>query len=86
MIDLRLGDSLDILPTMDAASADLIICDPPYGLSDGPTKYLGDGGAGFMGKDWDHGVPGVAFWTACLRVAKPGAMLLAFGARAPITG
>jgi len=36
-------------------------------------------GLEFMGKDWDHGVPGVAFWEAALRVAKPGAMLLAFG-------
>jgi len=32
-----------------------------------------------MGKNWDHGVPGVPYWEAALRVAKPGAMLLAFG-------
>jgi site-specific DNA-methyltransferase (adenine-specific) len=32
-----------------------------------------------MGKDWDHGIPGVHFWIEALRVAKPGAMLLAFG-------
>jgi hypothetical protein len=42
------------------------VSDPPYGLS-------------FMGKGWDHGVPGVEFWTEALRVAKPGAHLLAFG-------
>ena len=53
-------------PTLDADSIDSIVTDPPYGLS-------------FMGKDWDHGVPGVAFWEAVLRVAKPGAHLLAFG-------
>jgi site-specific DNA-methyltransferase (adenine-specific) len=51
---------------LPAASVDAVVCDPPYGLS-------------FMGKDWDHGVPGVAFWSAALRVAKPGAHLLAFG-------
>jgi site-specific DNA-methyltransferase (adenine-specific) len=51
---------------MDANSVDAIVCDPPYGLS-------------FMGKDWDHGVPGVHFWTEALRVAKPGAHLVAFG-------
>lgn len=45
---------------------DSIVTDPPYGLS-------------FMGKEWDHGVPGVHFWQECLRVAKPGAHLLAFG-------
>jgi DNA modification methylase len=42
------------------------VSDPPYGLS-------------FMGKGWDHGVPGVEFWTEAARVAKPGAHLLAFG-------
>jgi site-specific DNA-methyltransferase (adenine-specific) len=39
------------------------------------TKKIG----GFMGKEWDHGVPGVEFWEAALRVAKPGAHLVAFG-------
>ena len=54
------------MASMPAASVDAVVCDPPYGLS-------------FMGKDWDHGVPGVAFWSAALRLAKPGAHLLAFG-------
>jgi DNA modification methylase len=51
---------------MDAESIDAIVSDPPYGLS-------------FMGKGWDHGVPGQDFWIEALRVAKPGAHLLAFG-------
>lgn len=45
---------------------DSIVSDPPYGLS-------------FMGKEWDHGVPGKEFWIEALRVAKPGAYLVAFG-------
>jgi site-specific DNA-methyltransferase (adenine-specific) len=32
-----------------------------------------------MQKGWDHGVPGEEFWREALRVAKPGAHLLAFG-------
>jgi site-specific DNA-methyltransferase (adenine-specific) len=32
-----------------------------------------------MGKGWDRGVPGAEFWQEALRVAKPGAHLLAFG-------
>jgi site-specific DNA-methyltransferase (adenine-specific) len=60
------GDCREVMATLDAASVDAIVCDPPYGLS-------------FMGKGWDHGVPGVEFWTEALRVAKPGAHLLAFG-------
>ena len=63
---LYCGDCLAVLPTLEAGSVDAIVTDPPYGLS-------------FMGKDWDHGVPGEHFWREALRVAKPGAHLLAFG-------
>ena len=73
------GDALHI-PLADC-SVDSIVTDPPYGLSSGKTKYIGDSGSGggFMGKKWDHGVPGVEFWVEALRVAKPGAHMLAFG-------
>ena len=60
------GDCLEVLPTLEANSVDAIVTDPPYGL-------------GFMGKAWDHAVPGPEFFEAMLRVAKPGAHLLAFG-------
>lgn len=63
---LLCGDCLSVLPTLAEDSIDAIVTDPPYGLS-------------FMGKGWDHGVPGVEFWVEALRVAKPGAHLLAFG-------
>jgi len=55
-----------LLATLPDNSVHSVVTDPPYGL-------------GFMGKAWDHAVPGVEFWTAMLRVAKPGAHLLAFG-------
>jgi site-specific DNA-methyltransferase (adenine-specific) len=63
---IYVGNCLDIMPTLDENSVDSIVTDPPYGLE-------------FMGKDWDHGVPGKHFWIEALRVAKPGAYLLAFG-------
>lgn len=63
---LHVGDMREILPTLAADSFDAIVTDPPYGL-------------GFMGRDWDHGVPGVHFWEHVYRVAKPGAHVLAFG-------
>jgi len=63
---LMLGDCLKRLPELDDNSVDSVVTDPPYGLS-------------FMGKDWDHGVPGVHFWEEILRVCKPGGYLLAFG-------
>ena len=66
MIKLIQGDCLEVMATLAENSVDTIITDPPYGLE-------------FMGKDWDHGIPGIPFWTAALRVAKPGATLMAFG-------
>lgn len=60
------GDCLAVMPTLEAESVDAIVSDPPYGLA-------------FMGKAWDHGVPGPEFWREAFRVAKPGAHLVAFG-------
>jgi hypothetical protein len=48
---LHLGDCLDVMASLPDNSVDSIITDPPYGLE-------------FMGKEWDHGIPGVAFWAA----------------------
>jgi site-specific DNA-methyltransferase (adenine-specific) len=66
MIDLRLGDCIDALKTLEDNSVDSIVTDPPYGLS-------------FMGKKWDYDVPSVDIWSECLRVLKPGGHLLSFG-------
>lgn len=63
---LHAGDCRDVLRDYPADHFDSIVTDPPYGLS-------------FMGKGWDRGVPGEEFWREALRVAKPGAHLLAFG-------
>ena len=63
---IKTGDMLEVLSTLDPNSIDSCITDPPYGLK-------------LMGKKWDYGVPGVPYWEAVLRVLKPGAMLLAFG-------
>jgi DNA modification methylase len=60
------GDCREVMAAMEPASVDAIVTDPPYGLA-------------FMGKGWDHAVPGVEFWSQALRVAKPGAHLVAFG-------
>lgn len=65
-VQLHTGDMREVLAGIDADTFEAVVCDPPYGLS-------------FMGKGWDRGVPGVEFWQEALRVAKPGAHLLAFG-------
>ncbi len=60
------ADAMNGLATLPDAGFAACFCDPPYGLS-------------FMGKSWDHGVPGPEVWREVLRVLKPGAPLLAFG-------
>jgi DNA modification methylase len=60
------GDCLEVMRTLQNNCIDTIITDPPYGLE-------------FLGKEWDHGIPGPAYWREALRVAKPGATLMAFG-------
>lgn len=64
------GDCIEVMRAMPAESVHTIITDPPYDLS-----------GGFMGLAWD--ATGIAFrvetWKEVLRVAKPGAYLLAFG-------
>ena len=48
------GDCLALMRSMDNNSIDFVVCDPPYGLK-------------FMGKSWDHGVPGRDYWAEALR-------------------
>jgi DNA modification methylase len=66
--ELHMGDCRAIMPKLAASSVDAVVTDPPYEYN-------------FMGKKWDK--TGVSFkfgtWAAVLRVAKPGAHLLAFG-------
>lgn len=54
------GDCQKVMKQIPDNSIDLIVTDPPYGLS-------------FMGKDWDKAVPSINIWKECLRVLKPGA-------------
>jgi DNA modification methylase len=41
LIDLRLGDCLEVMPTIPSGSVDAVVTDPPAGI-------------GFMGKEWDR--------------------------------
>src|SRR5690606_509995 len=64
-ITLYVGDNREVLPALDV-TVSAVVTDPPYGLS-------------FMGKDWDHSVPGETFWRIIADAMKPGAHLLSFG-------
>jgi DNA modification methylase len=65
-VRVLVGDCRDRVRDLPDASIDSIVTDTPYGL-------------GFMGESWDREIPGPEYWTAFLRVAKPGAHLAAFG-------
>ena len=69
MTQLLSGDCREVMRGLPESSIDAVVTDPPYEL-------------GFMGKSWD--ASGVAFsadtWREVLRVMKPGAHLVAFGA------
>jgi site-specific DNA-methyltransferase (adenine-specific) len=69
-IDLRLGDCLEVLKTIQDNSIDSVVTDPPYhltsivkrfGKEDSAPAQFGTDGAyaraskGFMGKEWDGG-------------------------------
>ena len=58
--ELHHGDCREVMATMADESVDAIVTDPPYGLS-------------FMGKGWDHGVPGVQF--DAVAEVRPGSLV-----------
>lgn len=60
-----LGDCLELMKGLPSNSVQSVVTDPPYGIS-------------FLGAAWDHQVPGPEYWREALRVAVPGAHLLAF--------
>lgn len=53
------GDSKQVLSNFADNTFDLIVTDPPYGIS-------------FMGKDWDKALPDPEIWKQCFRVLKEG--------------
>lgn len=59
---LYLGDCLEVLPTLETASVDAVICDPPYGTT---------------AAKWDVAIPQDVMWKLLKRVIKPkGAIVL----------
>ena len=92
-IDIRHGDCLEVLRSLDDNSVDSVTTDPPYGLSNtkpaqvadvlaawvtGDTEAVPAKKGGFMGADWDSFVPPPAVWQECLRVLKPGGHMAVF--------
>lgn len=89
-IQLFLGDCLDVLPRV---SADAVVTDPPYALTEPRSGGDGCGQAfaarsdemkarrrgGFMGKAWDSELPSLDHWQAVYDSLPDSAYALIFG-------
>ena len=64
MIDLRLGDCLEVMKTIESGSIDAIITDPPYGTT---------------ACKWDSVIPFEPMWEQLKRVIKPKGAVVLFG-------
>ncbi|ELG6864557.1 site-specific DNA-methyltransferase [Salmonella enterica] len=74
------GDCLDVMPTLDPGSVDLILCDPPYGTIKGTNLDVWD----VMTTQWDEAIDPVVLFAACERVLRVNGTLVLF-AQEPYT-
>lgn len=77
---LHHGDCLDVMPTLDPGSVDLIVCDPPYGTMKGIELDSWDAAT----TQWDVAIEPVALFAACERVLRVNGTLVLF-AQEPYT-
>ena len=64
MIDLRLGDCIEVMKTIEDNSIDAVITDPPYGTT---------------ACKWDSVIPFDNMWEQLNRVIKPNGAIVLFG-------
>ncbi|ENS0079603.1 site-specific DNA-methyltransferase [Salmonella enterica] len=71
---LHHGDCLDIMPTLEPGSVDLIVCDPPYGTMKGAEIKSWDA----MTTHWDNAIEPETLFTVCERVLRVNGALVLF--------
>ncbi|EJC8615644.1 site-specific DNA-methyltransferase [Salmonella enterica] len=74
------GDCLDVMPTLEPGSVDLIVCDPPYGTIKGAELDSWSAAT----TQWDAAIEPVALFAACERVLRVNGTLVLF-AQEPYT-
>lgn len=74
------GDCLDVMPTLEPGSVDLIVCDPPYGT----MKSAGLKSWSATTTQWDDTIDPVALFAACERILRVNGALVLF-AQEPYT-
>ncbi|ECY9568049.1 site-specific DNA-methyltransferase [Salmonella enterica] len=71
---LHHGDCLDIMPTLDPGSVDLIVCDPPYGTMKGMSTHSWSAGD----TQWDNAIEPEVLFAVCERVLRVNGTLVLF--------
>jgi site-specific DNA-methyltransferase (adenine-specific) len=67
MIELHHGNCLEVMLTLEPHSVDMILADPPYGIT--------------ALKHWDSVIPFEPLWTQLKRVIKPNGVIAMFGSQ-----
>ncbi|MGE5487580.1 MAG: hypothetical protein ACM3ZB_07140 [bacterium] len=63
ILRIEQGNCLDLMAALPAGSVDLILCDPPYGITE---------------CRWDRKIPRAPFWRQCWRVLKERGVIALF--------
>lgn len=76
-INLKLGNCIDILDSVDDNSVDMVLTDPPYNISR-ENKFHTMGRAGIDFGEWDKGFNLFSYIRPLFRVCKKGANVVIF--------
>ncbi|EDW0437188.1 site-specific DNA-methyltransferase, partial [Salmonella enterica subsp. enterica serovar Lexington] len=68
------GDCLDVMPTLEPGSVDLIVCDPPYGSMKGSGIKCWDESTAA----WDIAIEPRALFAVCEHVLRVNGALVLF--------
>ncbi|EJB2594092.1 site-specific DNA-methyltransferase [Salmonella enterica] len=71
---LHHGDCLDIMPTLEPGSVDLIVCDPPYGTMKGMSTHSWSADT----THWDNAIKPEVMFAVCERVLRVNGVLVLF--------
>lgn len=66
MINLHLGDCLEVMKQMPDKSVDLVLTDPPYGIGIAKNPFRQK----FEKKEWDNFIPTKEYFDEIIRVSK----------------
>lgn len=61
--ELHLGDCLEVMKSIPAGSVDMVLCDPPYGITD---------------HEWDSAISPRAIFEECNRILRTNGALILF--------